>query len=573
MAEAIPVTRQKCNYKLYQWSCPLDAEDGHDLCIFHLPTDKKKPDDFWRHMASYLMALLDKAGDKSTKAWREQNPNHWVRHEADGALYTTYLSMVSPRGPWCFTGFVFPRMDEKHNFQSFVFASVVFSSAEFCDEANFSLATFSGRAGFYHVMFSSKADFASATFNGEARFQSATFSGEANFFDATFNDRAVFIDATFSGETLYFEATFNVEASFHSARFNGKAYFSYATFNGPVYLSEAAVNALLDFKHARLCNHMLFEGTSLGDGARVLLWDIDFVHGTSDVTMEKGHEKGKIVEPAGQIVFRDISAGMSRVSFLHTDILTDRLLVRFSNVKWKTDPKQFILDARFAFCRNEAVWSEATGLPDDTITTLRWLFHSGWEHPSEETKEQREQRVARELAECVPLVKQDVERIAREIRLSHERCGNYPDAGDYYIAEMAYRERTTPWSKPLLKVGLCFYGLLSRYGESPGRAVTSLFVALALSAYTFVISGFEFMGRTVNRDMRYDRSQFGPTMSDLWLAFRMALANLMPGNLRADVLGLKLTSEASKSWAVAQVICTYILITLLLLAIRRRFRR
>jgi len=88
-----------------------------------------------------------------------------------------------------------------------------------------------------------------------------------------------------------------------------------------------------------------------------------------------------------------------------------------------------------------------------------------------------------------------------------------------------------------------------------------------------VIAGFKFMGSTVNRDLRLDVSQPGATLSDIWLAVRMALANLMPGNLRGDVLGLELTSPATKTWAVAQVIVTYILLTLLLLAIRRRFRR
>jgi hypothetical protein len=177
------------------------------------------------------------------------------------------------------------------------------------------------------------------------------------------------------------------------------------------------------------------------------------------------------------------------------------------------------------------------------------------------------------LADCEPLVKQDVERIAREIRQSYEKYGNYSDAGDYYIAEMAYRERTTPWSKPFLKVGLYLYGLLSRYGESAGRALFSVLTGLLLFSYAFVIAGFKFMGTTVNRDLRFVWAERWATLGDIWLAVRLALANLMPGNLRGDVLGLELTSQATKTWAVAQVIVTYILLTLLLLAIRRRFRR
>lgn len=96
---------------------------------------------------------------------------------------------------------------------------------------------------------------------------------------------------------------------------------------------------------------MSFEGTVIEKDAKVLLWDIDFVYGTSDIYFDKEYQRGKIVEPAGQIVFRDILKGMNRISFLHTDIFTDRLCVRFLNVNWERNPGEFIFDARFAFIK------------------------------------------------------------------------------------------------------------------------------------------------------------------------------------------------------------------------------
>ena len=90
----------------------------------------------------------------------------------------------------------------------------------------------------------------------------------------------------------------------------------------------------------------------------------------------------------------------------------------------------------------------------------------------------------------------------------------------------------------------------------------------------FMIAGFKLADRTHDRDLWPPvQSQLGATLSDYWLAIQLSLANLMPGNLRGNELGFSLPSQATKAWAIAQVIVTYILLTLLLLAIRRRFRR
>lgn len=266
-----PAKRQ-CNYQSpFGWHCPFDAEHGSDLCIFHQPVEQKDPANFWQHLASYLVALLDKAGDDKTKSWQNQNPGHWVFREAKATLTSAYAARIKPEQPWRFTGFILPEMDDDHYFASFLFPA--------CD--------------FIGAQFSAKAD----------------FSG---------------------------------------ARFDAEADFGFARFIGPADLTQAKINGLVDFTRASLRNRLLFAGTIIGEKAAILLWDLDFVHGTSDITMEKGHEQGRIIEPAGQVVFRDISENMNRVSFLHTDIITDRLLVRFANVKWETDPKEFIFDAKFA---------------------------------------------------------------------------------------------------------------------------------------------------------------------------------------------------------------------------------
>jgi uncharacterized protein YjbI with pentapeptide repeats len=684
VTEAVPVAEKKCTYKHDEWSCPFVAEDGYDLCIFHLPIDKKESDDFWRHLASYLSVLGQLRGPRVEIQVETGNP---LISSCQDARLWHYYDLRRPPGKACFIGFRFPGMDAQHSLKNFTFGIPAdFGGAEFGGEADFQRTKFSGQVNFADAkfggmaefdwgLFTEVADFSNTEFQAKATFHETSFLKDARFVEARFRDelsitnamfhgkadlwwthfhgrvqlagvsfkgdvsavgahfedvaslgnvtfvgkadfgachfkgKALFEKAHFCAQTLFeetifrqssrfIEAVFESGANFNRAQFENEAEFSAARFSGPVDFNRAIVSGILDFTRIVLHDRLLFEGTSFDAKARVLLWDIDFARGTSYVSMEKGYEKGQIVEPAGQVVFRDISAGMNRVSFLHTDILTDRLLVRFLNVKWETNPEQFIFDAVFTF-REPAEWQTASSLRLQDVAWLPVLFHTEREIPKHEFGQKALNRIAVETLDCWPLVRRDVERIAREIRLSHEKYGHYGDAGDYYVAEMDFRRKRTPWllrhfpelrterrwwlrawkrltgflSSLSYRLALELYRFTSHYGESPGRALLSSLVTLGLSSYAFVIAGFEFMGRTVNRDMRYDRTQFGQTISDLWLAFRMALANLMPGNLRADVLGLKLTSEASKSWAVAQVICTYILITLLLLAIRRRFRR
>ncbi|MEO0078232.1 MAG: pentapeptide repeat-containing protein [candidate division WOR-3 bacterium] len=584
MPDNAPAGKQRCSYRSPSgWRCPFAAYDPHPhpvqktgeeasspspqggegrgeepLCIFHLPIEKKRPEDFWRHLASYLVALLGKAGNDETEKWRKANPDHWVFREADRELVERYAAVISSE-VWNFTGFVFPPMEETHNFAGFFFRRV---------------------------------DFRLAQFSGEAYFGNAQFSGEAYFQDAQFSGMADFTGAHFSGET-----------SFRLAQFSGEAYFWDAQFSGPVYFTRAEVSDLMDFYRASLRNRLLFEGTRFAGDARVLLWSLDFVHGTSDIELEDGHRKGSIIEPAGQVVFRDISEGMNRVSFLHTDILTDRLCIRFSNVKWETDPREFIFDAKFAFTPhgewNAATLKDKTGLPEESINLLPKLFFANRPPAADESDEQKRQREAEQLAVCESLVKQDVERIAREIRLSHEKYGSYPDAGNYYIAEMDFRRVRTPWTR-LLELGsapqppltlwsrirglpaivrsflyrlaLESYRITSLYGERPNRAFWNLVALTLTSAIVYLFTGFRFQGDVVTRRLlRFELSQFWATLCDYCYAVLYAFSNMVPGWFRSHDFGP--ACRATSIVSTVQTVLSISILTLFLLAIRRRFRR
>jgi hypothetical protein len=527
----------QCKYRARSSEpCPHETVKDEKLCIFHRPVEEKEPAEFWKSLASYLCVLLGKAGNAETTKWFEANPSHWVLKERDETLFGQYRSRVKPGEAWDFRGFVFPTMDGVYNLTRFVFPKVDFGGARFSGGANFWSARFSGNAGFYD-----------ARFHENANFGLAQFSEVADFPGALFWEDADFVGARFGGNANFRYAQFSRNASFVGVRFNGPAHFD-----------QASVNSRLDLSRAAVRNRVSFAGTQIGKKAAVLLWDLDFVHGTSDVSFEKGYLRGRVVEPAGQVVFRDIGKNMNRVSFLHTDIFTDRLLVRFSNVKWETDARRFIFDAVFAF-HPEKNWKGVTGPVQDELALLPVLYGLSDDASAHELES---------------LVRQDVERIAREIRTSHEKYGNYPDAGDYYVAEMDFRRARTGWrSPPLMRPALELYKWVSNYGESPalaGRRLAGLLFGFGL-VYLFAGFSLSFREEPIRRLFTFDSSQFWPTLGDYLLAVLFAFTNLVPGWFRAD--GTCPVGPLAGIVAVIQTILGVSILALFLLAVRRRFRR
>jgi uncharacterized protein YjbI with pentapeptide repeats len=634
----------RCSYTHGDWHCPFDAESDRNLCIFHLPAEQKKPEDFWRHMANYVL-VLTRFRDAPVQV-QATSGHPWMQDYEDAHLLS-YYSQRRPPGGLCCVGFLFPDMDRKHNFHGFSLASpnflsakftgvAEFQSAKFSGPAIFSMANFAGETAFHGAEFRAEADFTNTTFSTTTHFAEARFGARAHFLEArfgglvefiqaefgadaffdmtTFSKAATFGNATFKGAPLFRRAKFGGPAEFQDAKFGDEAFFtdamfstradfSSALFSGPVYLSRATIDGLMDFTGASLRNRLLFESSQIGKSAAILLWSLNFVHGTSDISMEKGHEKGRITEPAGQVVFRDIGANMNRVSFLHTDILTDRLLVRFSNVKWETDPRQFIFDAQFASIRR-GEWTEEsvaqkTGLPERAVMRLPGLYSADRLLADGKASQNRAQHKATQFRTAEPLVKQDTERIAREIRMSHEKYGHYGDAGNYYIAEMDYRRLRAPWTQLLEEpIGSCgrssfaklvrriptatrsllyrsaleLYRATSLYGERPNRAFWNLIMLVVSSAVFYLFAGFRFHGDIpTRRNLVPDLSQFWATLGDFIHALFFSFTNLVPGWFRGQDIG-----PASRAAAIVTVIQTTLgisVLTLFLLAIRRRFRR
>ena len=497
--------------------CRLPAYQG-SRCVFHKPLGSMTKE-FWPHFASYLWVLMRASPAQSGGGSPRTGAPRLMALRTD-ELVRMYERHVTPGQAWDFGGFVFPAMDDH-------------------DLADWDMP---------------KADFRQAVFGGVANFTRTHFQ-EVSFEHAEFRGRTHFVGTEFGGDVNFRTAEFASDVYFHAAVFENAAQFDEAHFDGPVYATRVTYRGTASFLRTRLRNRLLLEGATFAETARLLLWGLDFVHGTSVIKVDK-QGSGTLSEPAGQVVFKDIAAGMDRVSFLHTEVYGSRAFVSFINVNWQRDPRRFLYDAQFVV-RQTSDWGQLA--PAVAINWLRNLFNRD---------------DAASIEDLKPLVLEDVERIVRQIRRSTEAFGSYSDAGDYYVVEMDYRRIRTPWSSRFFtRLALETYGRVSRYGESPVRALGWLTGTIAVFALLYVFTGFRFQGTDVVRAPALRLDAIAGTVADYLRAVLFALANLIPGYFRLQSDKVTSTSELTTVFSFIEALFGTTILTLFVLALRRRFSR
>lgn len=461
-------------------------------------------------------------------------------------------------------------------FGGVVFSSVsIFSGAKFSIEADFGACRFSGFADFNDAQFDGSVGFHSVQFDQDTDFSFARFHKGAEFLWAKFLRRVYFCNAQFSGNINFRIAEFYENIDFSDASFVGDVEFGQTQCFGIMLFARVQIDALLNFTNSVVYNQLLFEGTNIKNRGQILLWNINFgnknfVQGIRKFEMVDGKTEHKITTTAGTIVFKDIREGMNRVSFLHTEIYYDRPYVKFFNVYWHKDPKNFLFDAQFVTspCKD---WIST--IAEEKLKPLVWIFNI----PANYYKISWNELTDVQCNKLVELVRLDVERISREIRRFYEDFGNYPDAGDYYIAEMEYRRVRTP-VKPrrnlFYRIALELYKCISNYGESPGKALYWLLGIWFISSVVYLFTGFSLAGCNVRYLLKFDFSHpFEIIGNFLTKAIWFSFINLIPGYFRftnQSNLSIPLTTTII---SIVEGVLGITVLTLFLLAVRRRFRR
>ncbi|HTW91953.1 MAG TPA: pentapeptide repeat-containing protein [bacterium] len=594
-----------------------EAEPNENLCIFHLPVGSRgKPAlKFWRHFANYYLAQR-----ADPRLGTNVAAVSWVEGMWDDEMLHHYTDTGWHERSLDYRGFVFPAMDHAHNLQHFAFATcnftaarfgrrpipqdltdqpvlkrrvgvdgepamneppaepeeedatsdadfshvrffgdAVFVDAEFLGRASFSSASFGSRASFRLAEFLGGVDCTGTHFGGSADFRARTLDGKIDFSGAVFDKRADFGEDVFTGSVAFKKTQFASEAEFSDVHFESDADFTRAKFDGPTDFRKTHMAGPALLYRTALQETLTFEKLHFERGGVLLLWGLDYARGRSRFTASEGSRSGEISESAANVLFRDMPVGMGRISFLRSDIYYDRPVVRFANVLWepKARPKHILYDAEFVY-RPIETWT-ALGL-GDRVKRLAELYNQDPEKP--------------ELQELEGVVRKDVERVVREIRRTQEDFACYSEAGDFHVVEMEYRRRRT--SSAFYKIGLWLYWLLSKYGESPSRALWWLLGVWMLFAGVNMLAGFpvgsEFRSYSLRDGITLSWPVIFQNLSDFLHSTVYSLGNLVVGQFRIVEPGAFFNPWRALVRVIEGLLGVSTL-TLALLAIRRRFRR
>ena len=488
-----------------------------------------------------------------------------------------------------FEGFIFP--------EGFL---VDFSNATFSKEVNFRRATFSSEADFSNATFSGEADFATATFSGEADFSNATFSGGVYFSEATFSEKVHFLDAkflesanflgvTFSGEadfyrtefskkentyTYFHRATFSEKADFSGATFPREAYFSWATFSEKADFSGATFSEKADFSDTEFHNEVTFKGT-----------DKDRVFSKNHLT---SFQRAKFEKPE-KVGFTSVD--LSRVSFLYADIKD----VQFLDVDWH--PKSIVSLIFVAFAISVLVSLFATffallftstfisllallgispyipllalGVISLLATFFALLFmsrlgRSGTRlaiYDEIEETEKHDVNINKNTRNRITKYTL-ISNLYKQLRYNYEKSLRYSeDAGDFYIGEMEMRRLISKEENNLDFILLSIYQVLSYYGERWWMPL--LWSGWVIALFSFVIA------------LLYG-SPCENCMNVVDASILTSILTFLQQSVDSTFIqgGVEKTVDFSKTyWGIAERLTSIVLVTMFVLAIRRKFTR
>lgn len=339
--------------------------------------------------------------------------------------------------------------------------------------------------------------------------------------EKTFSKPIQFVDATFSGKADFSQATFSGKASFAGATFSGEAFFVGATFSHEANFSTAIFKGATLFKPL---NHLVFDSE------------------------HECYFKRLRVDKEASVEFEGVI--LSKASFLDTNLE----ILSFRNVRWHP------LTANSYSWRNVALWDEVNPRKKKYISVG------------------------------------DYEKIAenyRQLVLNYDRKRDFRMAEQFHIGEMEMlRKRSGAGASSALRRwlgstlnGYAIYRLLSHYGTSYWHALLMLIVMLACFSWIFVFTGFQtanggatepakVIAENPKPDGRIEYDWGGSTPICDWMAdygkslvLTLSILTFQRQHFYAPLGAL------SQLWLIIAALMLTAQVALVLLAIRRRFKR
>ena len=562
----------KCEYKSKYWEqydCKLPAlkepdEDGKKRCIFHSTRANKNGDLFYQEFKKlydfgdhfFLGFVFPK--DFSFKRLRADTKEtlKFMKAFFDEAIFLcdvdlSYSKFIGEGNTSFFRAQFFG--DNGTDFNNAEFSSVggtSFRGAKFYTKdrikIDFSNTKFSGvgETSFVGAIFSGEGitDFSKSKFfcEGGIDFKGAKFStkflttfresqflgkGIIDFRNAKFtcNSDISFLRSQFSseGNTLFSGVEFSNEgkANFNDAVFSNKGRVS---FTGAKFRSEKGIyfnktkflnEDITDFTNATFSGNgeVNFFRSYFNAKGNIIFENTDFsIKGL--VSFKKASFEGK-----GAVIFegvnfsKDTIVDFRKVTTLDLRRFTlDNVYVGrwcffgtyirhfdFREVFWKKD--EYDSGSRM----NRNMLFEDFLLINETETILKELNLLGNRKKYEE--------ILNEIKNDLEGKYYELSRLYGQLQINYDETKRYHEAGDFFVGQMELR-RIGKFEDCFITEVLCFYKVISLYGERPKKALLWLFILIVLFTEIFMISGLELKNNN-NIEIKYSH-EFRNSLSE-----------------------------------------------------------
>jgi uncharacterized protein YjbI with pentapeptide repeats len=409
------------------------------------------------------------------------------------------------------------QQDGQADFSGFVFPS-----------ANYSRRQFVPGCMFRGAKFTQDADFGGSEFRRDINFDGARFEQTAHFVATKFEQHADFANASFVKFACFNQAIFSRWANFFNVTFTEVVVFNWSKFHERV-----------DFGRAR------------------------FLLGAEFRETEFRQDESRLPGPVFSLAeFSEHTAVLLYKTYLGQALLHDCDISKlvFSSVEWRLRKQG----------SKRMVFEEVVDI-DRIDPEIAWALRSKSEVPGE-----RDYNLIAELY--------------RQLKKNYDDRDNFPTAGDFHYGELEMRRLSSSQRNRVMKwlhrhlglVALYKYG--SEYGESYLRPF--IFLLVVITAFTLL---FPLAGLVASADA----SQQGVSPAKLSYSHFASFVNLYPERKWVGIVAFfgrslmtalsiagfqkELKYEPSYPWGRALALLEFLLtstfVALLLLAIRRQFKR
>jgi len=445
-----------------------------------------------------------------------------------------------------FTRFVFPSVSLRGR----EFKPVcVFSGATFTQAADFKDATFAEHADFRRVRFRRDAVFIMTRFARGANLSETTFAQAAYFVRTRFSRAGDFTGATFTQRAEFLDSTFAEVADFRRSRFAHAAEFGGVAFAEAADFSAANLEMEADFRRARFKERAQFRETKFREDSSAQpgpVFGLARFEKPELVTFYKTY--------LGQALFHDCDVS----KFV------------FSAVRWRqrANGKSMVLE------EDEKL---------DTRQDLASALRNDEDHP-----DRRNYTLIAELYQ--------------QLKKNYDDRRDYWTAGDFHYGEMEMKRLHSPYRNKAFRwlhqnLGLCaWYKYASDYGENYVKPFARLVIVLLLFSLAYPACGLRRAAAdsrlepkaTANASSRMndaDEISYGnyfQFVSASSIGASRATANFLGQSLwtsvgvaalQRDFADYKPATTAGRVASLFELLLTSTLVALILLAVRRQFRR